>query len=68
MAVAHKGSISMGLVLIPVGLYKSTVDAVWVVPDHICIVEYMPNTKGALRQPVFKGYRIDVDPKEIIVQ
>lgn len=26
MAVAHKGSISMGLVLIPVGLYKSTVD------------------------------------------
>ena len=26
MAVAHKGSISMGLVLIPVGLYKNTVD------------------------------------------
>lgn len=26
MAVAHKGSISMGLVLIPIGLYKSTVD------------------------------------------
>lgn len=26
MAVAHKGSISMGLVMIPVGLYKSTVD------------------------------------------
>lgn len=26
MAVAHKGSISMGLVLIPVGLYKATVD------------------------------------------
>ena len=26
MAVAHKGSISMGLVLIPVGLYKTTVD------------------------------------------
>lgn len=25
-AVAHKGSISMGLVLIPVGLYKTTVD------------------------------------------
>ena len=42
-------------------------NAVWVVPDHICIVEYMPNSKGALRQPVFKGYRIDVDPKKIIV-
>ena len=26
MAIAHKGSISMGLVLIPVGLYKTTVD------------------------------------------
>ena len=26
MAVAHRGSISMGLVLIPVGLYKTTVD------------------------------------------
>ncbi len=26
MAVAHKGSISMGLVLIPVGMYKATVD------------------------------------------
>lgn len=26
MAVAHKGSISMGMVLIPVGLYKTTVD------------------------------------------
>ena len=26
MAVAHKGSISMELVLIPVGLYKTTVD------------------------------------------
>jgi DNA end-binding protein Ku len=26
MAVAHKGSISMGLVLIPVGLYKTTTD------------------------------------------
>ena len=26
MAVAHKGSISMGLVLIPIGMYKSTID------------------------------------------
>lgn len=26
MAVAHRGSISMGLVLIPVGMYKATVD------------------------------------------
>ena len=26
MAVTHKGSISMGLVLIPIGMYKATVD------------------------------------------
>ena len=26
MTVAHKGSISMGMVLIPIGLYKTTVD------------------------------------------
>jgi len=26
MAVAHKGSISMGLVLIPIGMYKATQD------------------------------------------
>lgn len=26
MAVAHKGSISMGLVLISIGMYKATVD------------------------------------------
>ncbi len=26
MAVAHKGSISMGLVLIPIWMYKATVD------------------------------------------
>ena len=26
MAAAHKGSISMGMVLIPIGLYKTTVD------------------------------------------
>ena len=26
MAVVHKGSISMGMVLIPIGLYKTTVD------------------------------------------
>lgn len=42
--------------------------AIWVIPDHVCVVEYMPNTKNSLRQPVFKGYRMDVDPNNIIVQ
>lgn len=32
---------------------------IWCKPEHICVVNYMPNTKDALRQPVFKGIRDD---------
>ncbi len=39
-------------------------DAVWFQPDLVCVVQYMPNDKGTLRQPVFKGFRDDVDPKD----
>ena len=35
-------------------------DIVWCKPEKTCIVEYMPNTLDALRQPVFKGIRDDV--------
>lgn len=42
-------------------------DAVWVEPDRVCVVEYMPNTQNALRQPVFKGYRDDVQPADVQV-
>lgn len=38
---------------------------VWVVPDHVCVVEYMPNSKNSLRQPVFKGFRGDIWPEEV---
>lgn len=38
--------------------------AVWVYPDKVCTVEYMPNTKNSLRQAVFKGFRDDVTPEE----
>lgn len=41
--------------------------AVWVKPDHVCVVEYMPNLLNSLRQPVFKGYRDDVLPQEVCV-
>lgn len=41
--------------------------AVWVYPDHVCVVEYMPNTIQVLRQPVFKGYRLDVAPQEVVM-
>lgn len=40
-------------------------NAVWVKPDRVCVVEYMPNTQNALRQPVFKGYRDDIRPTDV---
>ena len=42
--------------------------AVWVETDHVCVVEYMPNTLNSLRQPVFKGFRLDVLPEEVAVE
>ena len=39
---------------------KTDGDVVWCKPERTCIVEYMPNTLDALRQPVFKGIRDDV--------
>ena len=40
-------------------------NAVWVYPDQVCTVEYMPNTKNSLRQAVFKGFRTDMVPEDI---
>lgn len=39
--------------------------AVWVNPDKVCTVEYMPNTKNSLRQAVFKGFRTDMVPEDL---
>lgn len=41
--------------------------AVWVEPDQVCVVEYMPNTLHSLRQPVFKGFRDDILPEDVQV-
>ena len=37
-------------------------NAIWLKPELVCVVQYMPNDKGALRQPVFKGFRDDKSP------
>ncbi len=37
-------------------------NAVWLKPKMVCVVQYMPNDKGTLRQPVFKGFRDDKEP------
>lgn len=39
-------------------------DAIWLEPTLVCVVQYMPNEKGMLRQPVFKGIRDDKTPAE----
>ena len=40
---------------------KVNKEIVWCRPGRVCTVEYMPNTLDALRQPVFKGIRDDVE-------
>ncbi|MBZ9635565.1 DNA ligase [Clostridium sp. FP1] len=43
-------------------------NAIWIKPGLVCIVKYMTKTaNGSLRQPVFKGLRVDKDPKDCIV-
>lgn len=37
-------------------------EAIWLEPKLVCVVQYMPNEKGMLRQPVLKGIRDDKDP------
>lgn len=37
-------------------------DATWLEPKLVGVVQYMPNEKDILRQPVFKGIRDDVSP------
>ena len=39
--------------------------ATWLVPDLVCTVRYMERTPtGSMRQPVFKGYRLDKEAAE----
>ena len=47
--------------LMPIGEH----DVIWVKTNHVCVGEYMPNLINLLRQPVFKGFRDDVLPKEV---
>ena len=46
---------------------KDNEDAVWVAPMLVCTVEYMHKTQnGGMRQPVFKGLRMDKTPGECV--
>lgn len=44
---------------------KESREVVWCRPERVCTVEYMPNTLDALRQPVFKGIRDDVNVEQV---
>lgn len=49
-----------------IALLPASENVVWVIPDRVCTVNYMPNTRNVLQEAVFKGYRYDVLPKEVI--
>ena len=53
----------MPFTAIPAGAGNES--AIWVYPDRVCTVEYMPNTKNSLSQAVFKGFRTDMTPEDI---
>ena len=58
-----KESGTMPFASLPAG--SGNESAVWVYPNQVCTVEYMPNTKNSLRQAVFKGFRTDMIPEDI---
>ena len=78
-AYLYKGHVTLGVSLAAVSQLKESgimpfaslpagadnESAVWVYPDQVCTVEYMPNTKNSLRQAVFKGFRTDMIPEDI---
>ncbi|MGL5437428.1 MAG: DNA ligase [Lachnospiraceae bacterium] len=43
---------------------EGNTEAVWLVPELVCIVESMPSDMGGFRQPVYKGIRDDKAPED----
>lgn len=51
----------------PMEIPDGNENAVWVQPHLVCTVKYMMKTEsGGLRQPVFKGLRLDKQPMECV--
>lgn len=49
----------------PFAIPPGSENAVWVEPSLVCTVQYMMKTEtGSLRQPVFKGLRLDKSPRD----
>lgn len=51
----------------PFAIPPGNENAVWVKPTLVCTVQYMMKTEtGGLRQPVFKGLRLDKAPQDCV--
>jgi ATP-dependent DNA ligase len=76
MHAIWKGTISFGLVSIPIALFTATrreeppakmKRCHWVEPKLVCQVKFSEWTRdGKLRQPVFLGLRDDKDAGEVV--
>lgn len=79
----YKGHVTLGSSLRTLSQYKYKItdyppfalpvpngneNAIWLKPELVCIVEYMPSNKEGLRQPVFKGIRTDKSPKDCLIE
>lgn len=78
--LVYKGHVTLGVSLKKLNQYKYDVidkpdlggvpdgheNAIWITPNLVCTVEYMPNEKDLLRQPVLKSIREDKSPYECI--
>lgn len=45
---------------------KGNENAIWIKPNLVCVVQWMPRKNGALNQPSFKGLRDDKAPEDCI--
>lgn len=77
--LTYKGHVTLGVTLRTLNQYKYRVidhapfnspipngneNAIWLKPNLVCIVQYIPSEKPGMRQPVFKGIREDKTAKE----
>lgn len=79
--LVYRGHVTMGVSLRVLNQQKYTVsshspflctpkdndEAIWIEPNLVCIVESMPNDKESFRQPVFRGFRDDKEPRECTI-
>lgn len=80
--LVYKGHVTLGAGLKTLNKYKYKIinespfrstppgnkEAIWIEPELVCIVEYMPTEKESFRRSVFKGIRDDKIAEECVVR